>query len=459
MDHGLDTHPTLNKPSNLLRLLSNTLVLYHTAPYIPIPSLLALGATSKSFKSLIYNTPNVFRHLDLSGISSLQLTSQVGAIDHGGQVWRNAQLDENVTEDDFYGGPLRGIFQNLNRREILSSVKTLILDGLTVPADLVTEIITDESFNVRILSLREVKHLNVRKLQQALMYVARPSRPANTPKLQGLYIFGPKDPVQKHSTRKSTSPLTGAIISSAGAQLGVAYGDQAAEDDNSWYEESGQIFPMFHGYEWAQTLQACEGIISFDLVLCNGPRHGRTLISDSKAWYANPGKYIPPLTASHALGPCHGCGGAPEGVASVKHISSDRLPLIAPQPLLSSAIKYAKLPNRPGPASNCKVVMRCSECLRNRYCQSCHKWWCEDCWNAPEKSATVAEQWENIGRSGNTVKLGVIRDCFECGFNCAGCIKRTQLMCKLCGGGYCLKHNEGSTLTTAGRHAINGCRC
>lgn len=89
-----DTH----LPTTLLYLLSNTLVLSQTTPYLTISSLLALGATSKSFQSLIRGTPTVFRHLDLTKVKSAQF--EIAAIDHGGEVWRNVQLDENVTEDE-----------------------------------------------------------------------------------------------------------------------------------------------------------------------------------------------------------------------------------------------------------------------------------------------------------------------------------------------------------------------
>jgi len=84
---------------SLLQLLSNTLVLSQTAPYLPLSSLFALGRTSKSFKALVYNTPYVFRHLDLHQVKAAQ--SSIGSVDHGGQVWRNVQLDENVTEDEY----------------------------------------------------------------------------------------------------------------------------------------------------------------------------------------------------------------------------------------------------------------------------------------------------------------------------------------------------------------------
>lgn len=89
----------LELPLSLLQLLSHTLILHQTAPYIPVSSLFALGATSKDFRRLIHNTPNVWRHIDLTHVKSSQ--SEIGSIDHGGEVWRNVQLDENVTEDEF----------------------------------------------------------------------------------------------------------------------------------------------------------------------------------------------------------------------------------------------------------------------------------------------------------------------------------------------------------------------
>lgn len=62
-------------PLTLLQLLSNTLVVYQTAPYLPISALLALGATSQSFKFLIYNTPGFFQYLDLSNNKFAQCES------------------------------------------------------------------------------------------------------------------------------------------------------------------------------------------------------------------------------------------------------------------------------------------------------------------------------------------------------------------------------------------------
>lgn len=82
----------------LLDLLLNPLILDNVIPYLGISSLLNLAATNQAFGGLLYNTPRVFRHLDLTRVKTAQF--DIDEIDHGGQVWRNAQLDENLTEDE-----------------------------------------------------------------------------------------------------------------------------------------------------------------------------------------------------------------------------------------------------------------------------------------------------------------------------------------------------------------------
>ena len=90
--------------SGLVEILLNPLILYNTVPYLPIPDLLKLGATSQSVRRLIYETPGAFRHLDLTRIKAAQF--DIDEVDHGGQVWRNVQLDEYLTEDEYVRGCL-----------------------------------------------------------------------------------------------------------------------------------------------------------------------------------------------------------------------------------------------------------------------------------------------------------------------------------------------------------------
>ncbi len=82
----------------LLDLLSNHLILYHAVAYLPAAAVLNLAATCRDFRNLVYYTPQVFRHLDLSEVKTAQF--DIPGIDHGGETWRNVQIDENLTEDE-----------------------------------------------------------------------------------------------------------------------------------------------------------------------------------------------------------------------------------------------------------------------------------------------------------------------------------------------------------------------
>ncbi|KAK3064505.1 hypothetical protein LTS18_006627, partial [Coniosporium uncinatum] len=210
-------------PLPLLNLLSNSLVLRQTAPYLDVRSILALSATSRDFRTVLYTSRDAFRHLDLSPIKSAAIDS--APIDTGGISWRAERMDEGLTEDEFYSGPLMGIFSKLARKQVLRNVSILILDGLSVPADMIKEIITEDRFNVRILSIREAKHLNERKLRQTLRYAVRPTRPAGTPRLKGMYVFGLMDsatPQPSHIRERPPTqiPTGSGVMYAQGAQIG-----------------------------------------------------------------------------------------------------------------------------------------------------------------------------------------------------------------------------------------------
>ncbi|KAN0117871.1 hypothetical protein V8E51_003848 [Hyaloscypha variabilis] len=423
------TSTSSDLPISLLHLLSNSLVLGQTVPYLPVSSLLALGATSKSFKDLVHRTPNVFRHLDLSNVKSAQF--DIANIDNGGEVWRNVQLDENVTEDDFYGGPLLYIFNTLRRRHILQDVQTLILDGLSVTSELISDIITQDHFNVRILSIREVQNLHPRKLQQALRYAVRPSRPAGTPKLKGLYFFGPKDvPSMTRADRgtyhSDNSLSHGGVIHSRGAQIGAQWnqksGDALAEEiipGDKWYSATGRVLAKAPTPDWDSTILACQGLISFDVVLCQGPRHSDLLPRGERTGHCqqNFGGLMPPRVATHSIGGCHSCGRASEGIAKFGTSSLERFPLLAPPPSHSSTTKAAKTPFV---VSGSRLLLRCVDCLSNRFCESCQKWWCEDCYEIPESGHGPPHQWNTAGTTPGghpeknvKVHMGLcVEDCF-----------------------------------------------
>lgn len=122
ISHDLEHHPTNNttyqqlpeelQEAAVLALLANPLLLCHTIDYLPVSATLNLAATSRTVRHYVYNTPSVFRRLDLSRVKSAQF--DIDPIDHGGQTWRNVQLDEHVTEDECVLFPLYLLQQHTN---------------------------------------------------------------------------------------------------------------------------------------------------------------------------------------------------------------------------------------------------------------------------------------------------------------------------------------------------------
>lgn len=377
-----------NPSTSLFDLLSIDLILRQTAPYLPISALLALAATNKSLRNLIYTNSQAWRYLDLSGARSA--TIDTSPIDAGGISWRAERMDEALTEDDFYSGPLRGIFSKLHSKGVLGHVQTLVLDGLSVPADLVREIIAEERFNVRILSLRECKHLNQTKLQQVLRYAVRPGRPDGMPKLRGLYVFGRKNlprplrPTRESPSRNAPQAPVG-VLGSEGAQIGsewnlrssaALHGSLPSDDQQRWYDRSGRVLTGTATSAWADTLSDCEGIIFFDAVLCRGPRHDITTTTSKD--------FLKPAIAGVALGQqgCETCGSCPEGPAVFGRIHEKTLPLLAPPPLHASTVRAAQRPETRS-STFPPLIVRCEDCLRGRWCERCNRTWCEACYQEP----------------------------------------------------------------------------
>jgi hypothetical protein len=394
---------------SLVDLLSNSLVLHQTAPYLPVSSLFALAASSKTLHHVICKSRDAFRHLDLSPVQSAVVPFH-GPLDSGGISWRTERMDESLSEDDFYSGPLRGIFHRLEKQQLLFNVHTLVLDGLTVTAELVKEIVTDDRFNVRLLSIRDVKHLNERKLQHYLTYAVRPSRPAGTPRVKGIYFFSARDPVPvakstkspKHSPSSSRSSSRG-VISAPGAQIGAQWNQKSSNALNAalssakdkWYQPTGRMMAKRPSPEWAEVLQACEGLISFDAVLCRGPRHdpSKAYMRDGAAnSMPHPASFLRPTIATVALGPsgCESCNSCSEGPAIYGKSASSEFPLLNPVPLHGSTLHAAKMPQTTDGSCPPALYARCEDCLKGRWCERCHKWWDEDCY----AGSTVAQRTE-----------------------------------------------------------------
>lgn len=370
-------------PVTLIDLLSNSLVLRQLSPYIPVHSLLSLATANKAIRSLITSQPEPWRHLDLTSVKSVNINFESGPIDVGGVSWRAERMDESLTSDDFFSGPLRSIFNRLHSKRILQCVQTMILDGLMVPADLVREIICEERYSVRILSLREAKEPNHSKLQQILRYAVRPTRAEGTPKLKALYFFQPKDApraIAYHQRLESGVPL--GVMAAEGAQIGAEWNHRSSnalssslnDDESKWYGCSGRIMKRPVS-DWPETLQVCKGLIAFDAVLCRGPQHDISK-TDSRS-------FLQPTIATVALGSegCESCGTCPEGPAIFGESAESALPRSSPPPTHSSTVRAAQHPQTENSALGKfpKLILRCEDCLRGRYCERCQRWWCDEC--------------------------------------------------------------------------------
>lgn len=385
-------------PISLLDLLSINLVFRQTAPYLQPSALLSLASTNKPLRNLIYTSPEAWRHLNLRLVKSATIDSS--PIDAGGISWRAERMDEALTEDDFYSGPLRGIFSKLHSKGVLQFVHTLVLDGLAVPADLVREIVAEERFNVRILSLRDCKHLNHTKLQQVLRYAVRPGRPGGSPKLQALYVFGHKDkdlPRLTQSKPDATSATAhqapSGILAYEGAQIGSEWNSRSSatlsniipgDDQQRWYTRSGRALDRKTS-AWADTLHACQGVIFFDAILCRGPRHDISLTQGKD--------FLQPMVANVALGPggCETCASCPESRAIFGQSDERHLPLLAPPPTHSSTVRAAQRPESTNDTNTFPLFLaRCEECLRGRWCERCNRWWCESCYAEPASRTATA---------------------------------------------------------------------
>lgn len=399
-DHALQSRPA--RPPHrapLEKMLTNSLILDQMAPYLSVPSLMALASTSRLLHNMITGTPYIFRHLDLTGCRGAQLSPSTAHDDD----------DDLRTEDEVYSAPLRLIFSSLERRSILKDVRTLVLDGLSVPADLVADIILSDRFKVNILSIRECRHLNERKLMQVIQHAVRPTRPKGTPRVKGIYHFSPMHaaaprPVVRRRYRDWWGSRVGSSRSSSQSPSNSS-SDNEEEDDstlstrtrrqeqqqqqqqqNEWYTPFGKMFKHSLENGWAQTLQKCEGIIAFDAVLCRGPRHDVNLCSSANG--ENPPSETPllgPAVATVALGPrgCDGCHSSPEGPAIWGQSPDVQFPLLSPVPLHVSSVATAKRPESI-PGKHPVLYARCADCLTDRWCHRCNKWFCTNCLPHPQ---------------------------------------------------------------------------
>ncbi|KAJ5480969.1 hypothetical protein N7539_006863 [Penicillium diatomitis] len=408
------------KQAPLENALSNSLILDHMAPYLGPSSLLTLASTSRHLSKVITTTPYVFRHLDLTRCRGAQLSTA-----------EPSQDADTQTEDEIYSAPLRKIFGSLEKRSLLQDVRTLILDGLSVPADLVADIILTDRFNVNILSIRECQHLNERKLMQVIQHAVRPTRPQGTPKVKAIYHFSPMHTPPRAAVRRQYRDWWGSRLAPSSDSSRSSSNTSSDNDEevpqgsvsppktanapahlqshgDEWYRASGRIFK--HGLVdgWAQTLQKCEGLIAFDAVLCRGPRHDVDRYTNATETNPAPeGRLLGPAIASVALGPrgCDGCHSSPEGPAIWGQSSDEHFPLLSPIPVHVSHVAAAKRPVLI-PGEYPVLIARCADCLTDRWCHRCNKWFCSNCLPHPTHVRTTLTPHQTAIRSAHPTLHG-----------------------------------------------------
>lgn len=414
----------------LFSVLLNPLVYSHTLPYLTVSGLLSLAATSRAFRDLVYQDAASFRCLDLS--TAKGASAEIEPIDRGGETWRSQRMDEGVTEEDFYCGPLRGIFSSLRKQSLLQHVQTLVLDGQSAPAEILHEIINEPGYSIRILSVVGSKHLNEAKFRQILNYAVRPQRPEGSPRLQGVYIFG-----TNQSRVQELAPLQPGPSVTDSESLGSAWNRRSRDalaaslgrSTDIWYAGPGRVLPKTSGSnldKWAPVLKACEGVIAFDAILCRGPKHYLDTKDADGAVICR--DYVDPAIASTVVAGCENCGSMPEGAIYAYEAPSSCLPLLAPPPRHHSSIIRAQRPNLAGKSAlSVPLFARCTECLIQRCCEACFMFWCEDCYddealkpsNYRELQRTNKLKAKAAGSSTpeppSPKKPGTRRECWECG--------------------------------------------
>lgn len=193
------------------------------------------------------------------------------------------------------------------------------------------------------------------------------------------------------------------VTVSEGAQIGAEWNQRSstaltsrlADEETKWYASTGRALKRQQS-DWPETLQVCRGLIAFDAILCRSMRHDITKV-DSK-------DFLQPTIASIALGPsgCETCGSCPEGPAIFGQSEESALPLLGPPPLHASTVRAGQRPNQLDDGTFPKLILRCEDCLRGRWCERCNRWWCEDCYREPVSRAsqqgndTLADQQHSV---------------------------------------------------------------
>lgn len=311
-------------PLSLIDILSNEYLLLATTPYLLPTELLALARCSHSYYSLVTHSRSVWRHLNLSAPPRALPSHSSTAI-------------ALRSPTPIYQTELTTL---LSKPFVLRDVKTLVLDGLPVTADLLRGLLTAPEYRIQLLSIRECSQINERELMVLFKFITSPKR-EHGPTLKGCYYFGNMD-------------APGGNMDAPG---GILPSLSKARDPGA----KGRFLGDKINADWVDVVRQCQGLIAFDTRLCHGPRH-----EEGNANYAQSQLANVRLSAC-----CAGCGSAAEARGSQDAPSV----VAAPVPITTSDLRVA-----------CRTACRqqddvlwCESCVKDRWCESCDKWWCETC--------------------------------------------------------------------------------
>ncbi|KAL8972620.1 MAG: hypothetical protein Q9197_002693, partial [Variospora fuerteventurae] len=248
---------------------------------------------------------------------------------------------------------------SLRGKNVLSFITTLVLDYQEVPVKLLQEVLQEEPYNVRILSIRDASCLNQdeKGLLNVLQNLIHPLRPGASPKLKGLYCLGEpeklcydptlfyRDRVEPIHVPRIADTAEGVTIT-AGSHLGPSTSTACAPAQSArWTGGYGTMFEINprNSEAWARLITTSQKTLVFDTVVC---RHG-------------PDSQVAPRVADISLGPegCQICHSAPENALIFGQSPVHELPLLAPVPLFASTVKAAQSIS---PNENAKFYARCT---------------------------------------------------------------------------------------------------
>lgn len=378
-------------PTTLLDLFETHLILAQLTPYLPGSALINLTATSRRFNEVIHDDPKAFRRLDVSAARGVPYEDCEceGPEEH--------KVYPRYSDEDHWDGywfPLR----ELRKRNILPTVQTLILDNQWVHLDALRSVLLDPASQIRLLSLIGVHSFYqtdfLDDLVRDLVSLGKP-----TTRIEGIYYFGAPvmwtnfsdQLVEERAVSANTAILTEKSEIS-----------NAEEDSDPWYSSKVACQPLAIGWpSYTLMLEVTQGALAWDAVICRGPRHIN----------------VPLTIANVALGPrgCYICHSSPEGPGS----NLAQLPLLSPPPLYSSSIKVAQgILSNDGHSAPLPFYARCLSCLQDRWCSSCNKWFCEDCYQLG--APNCYKKYDTRGPDSAGTRVGCSLLATDC-VNNAGC--------------------------------------